>query len=91
MAEIKSNQWTLVDTCTHPERPLKIKWQGLRVVSSSHATLQHLNAPSSIKHTRLKCNNLNPSISSELLIEDEMPNPTATANFAYIHACSSTM
>ena len=52
---------------------------------------QNLSAPSSIEQTRLNGNDLHPSVSYELLIEDEKPNPMAMPNFAYIYACSSTM
>ena len=61
-AEIKSNRWTLVDTCTDLERPMKIKLHALRNVSSLHITGQNLRAPSSIEWIRLKCNILHPRI-----------------------------
>ena len=44
---------------------------------------QNFSTPSSIEHTKIKKNDSHPNISSELLIEDEMPNLTIMPNFAY--------
>ena len=51
MVEIKNNRWTLVDTCTHLECQMKIKWQALRNVSSSCATWGNLSTLSLIERT----------------------------------------
>ena len=88
MAELKNNRWTPMDTCTYPEHPMKIKRQSFRN-ASSRATWQNLSAPSSNKQTQLKHNDLHPSVSSEPLIEDEMPSPMATPNLVAIYAYSS--
>ena len=49
----------------------------------AHATWQNLSAPSSIGQTRLNSNDSHPSVSFELLIVDEEPNPIVTPNLAY--------
>ena len=86
MVGIKSDQWTLMDTCTHPEHPMKIKRQALCDVSSSRATWQNLSTPSSIKRTRLKHYDLYLTVLSESLIQDETLNTTATPNLLiYTH------
>ena len=59
-------------------------------IPSSHETWQNLSDSSLIEQTRLNHNNLHPSISSEPLIEDEMPNPTVTPKFSYFYECSLT-
>ena len=59
-----------------------IRQTRLHVNSSSHATWQNLGDLSLIKGMQLNRNDLHPSISSELLIEDEESNSTATSNFA---------
>ena len=52
---------------------------------------KNLSAPSLIERTRLNGNDSHPRISSEPLIEDEGPNPTATPKYVYKYTCSSTM
>ena len=59
--------------------------------SSLNATWLNLSASSPIEQTRLSDNDSHPSISSELLIEDEESNPMAKPNFAYKLTCSLTM
>ena len=39
---------------------------------------------------RLEDNDLKPSVSSQLLIKDEMPNPTVMPKFTYLYECSTT-
>ena len=38
---------------------------------------------------QLKDDDSHPGISSQPFIKDEMPNPIATPNFAYLYTCSS--
>ena len=76
---------------THLKCSMKIKRRTLSDASSSCATRQNMSVASSIKQTRLNDNNSHPRVSSKPLIEDEEPNPTATAHLAYKYTCSSTM
>ena len=58
-----------------------IKRMRSRAAYSSRAPWQNLSAPSSFEKTRLNGNDLDQSISLELLIEDEEPNATDTPKF----------
>ena len=79
-ANIKYARRNLMDPRQHLRCQFLIGQTRLRDASSARVTCQNLSAPSSIKRTRLNGNYLHPSISYELLIEDEEPNPTATPN-----------
>ena len=57
--------------------------------SFSYATWQNLGASSSIERMQLNSNDSHPSVSFELLIEDEDLNPMAMPNFVYKLRCSS--
>ena len=58
---------------------------------SSRVTLRNLSSLSLIEWILFRRKDLHPSVSLEPFIEDEMPNPMAMLNFAYVSACSSTM
>ena len=59
-------------------------------ISSSCATWQNLSGSSLIEQTRINHNNSHPSVSSEMLVEDETVNPTFTPKFTYLYECSLT-
>ena len=73
----------------HLKSLIKIKQQTLCDAYSSRATWPNLSALSSIKRTQLNGNDLHPSVSSELLFEDEEPNTTTAPKFFYLYARSS--
>ena len=80
MAEIKCAGCTFVDVWKHLRRRFTIERMRWHNASSSGAMWQNLTAPSSIEQKQPNVNDSHPSISSEPLVEDEEPNPTATPN-----------
>ena len=57
----------------------------------SHGNIAAFQALDEDQTTSINNNDSYPSVSSELLIEDEEANQMVMPNFAYIYACSSTM
>ena len=70
----------LMDTLTHLNRSMKIKWWTLSDASSSLAMWKNLSASSSIKRTRLNDDDSPTHIQSERLITNEEMHPATSIN-----------
>ena len=77
-----------METWTHLEGSMKIKWWMLSNASSSHAMWQNLSASSSIEQTQFNNKYWQTNVQSELLIKDEEMHPTVTPKFFYKLTCS---
>ena len=80
--EITIDRWTPMDTWSHLEYLMKIKWQVLRDASASRATWQYLSTPSLIGQTGLNGDASHPRVSSKPLIEDQLSNLTVMPNLS---------
>ena len=80
-----------MDAWQHLMPRFTIGWTGSHDTSSSRTTWKNLSALSLIERERLNGNDLHPSVSSKLLIENDEPNPMVTPSFFYKLTCSSTM